>query len=89
MDCTNYTIERKKGQHLKFEERVLIETRLKDGWNPNQISKEIGCCYNAVKKEIGRGTVLLYNGKVKRYKARVGQAVYEMNRRNSLKKYNL
>ncbi len=89
MDCTNYTTERKKGQHLNFEERVLIETRLKDGWNPNQISREIGCCYNAVKKEIGRGTVLLYNGKVKRYKARAGQAVYEMNRRNSLKPYKL
>ena len=89
MDCTNYNTERRKGQHLNFEERELIETRLKDGWNLNQISHEIGCCYNAVKKEVKRGTVLLYNGKVERYKARAGQAVYEMNCQNSLKPYRL
>ena len=89
MDCTNYTTERKKGQHRNFEERVLIETRLKDGWKINRIRLEIGCSYNAVKNEIRRGTVLLYNGKVERYKARAGQAVYEMNRLNSLKPYKL
>lgn len=68
---------------------MLIETRLKDGWKINQIRLEIGCSFNAVKKEIKRGIVLLYNGNVERYKARAGQAVYEMNRQNSLKPYRL
>ncbi len=42
MDCTNYTTERRRGQHLTFEERVIIRTRWNDGWNNNQIAKEIG-----------------------------------------------
>ena len=69
MDCTHYTPETRKGQHLSFEERVTIELRLKDGWNINQIAKDLKRSYNAIKKEIARGTVLLYHGKVKRYKA--------------------
>ena len=85
----DYTTERRKGQHLNFEERVIIETRLNDGWNINQISRELGCSYNAVKKEIKRRTVLLYNGKVARYKARKGQATYIANRQNSIKPYKL
>lgn len=85
MDCTNYTTETRKGQHLSFEERVTIELRLKDKWNINQIAKELGRSYNGIKKEIERGTVLLYHGKVKRYKARAGQAAYELNRQKCVK----
>lgn len=33
------TTEHRKGQHLSFEHRVLIQTRLKDGWSPNKIAK--------------------------------------------------
>ena len=44
MDHLHYTAnEHRKGQHLTFECRVLIQTRLKDGWSPNRIAKEIGC----------------------------------------------
>ena len=86
MDCTNYTTERRKGQHLTLEERIIIEIRLKDGWNTNQIAKEIGCSYNCIKKEIERGATPLYRGKVVRYKASTGQAVYEFNRENCVKK---
>ena len=89
MDCTYYTTETRKGQHLSFEERVTIELRLKDGWNINQIAKALNRSYNAVKKEIARGTVLLYRGKVKRYKARAGQAAYELNRQRCVKKTKL
>lgn len=85
MDCTNYTTETRKGQHLCLEERVTIELRLKDGWNTNQIAKELKRSYNAIKKEIIRGTVLMYHGKVKRYKARAGQAAYELNRQRCVK----
>lgn len=85
MDFTHYTTETRKGQHLNFEERMTIELRLKDGWNINQISKALNRSYNAIKKEIARGTVLLYHGKVKRYKARAGQAAYELNRQKCVK----
>ena len=85
MDCTYYTTETRKGQHLSFEERVTIEVRLKDGWNINQIARDLNHSYDAVKNEIARGTVLLYNEKVKRYKARIGQATYALNRRKCVK----
>jgi IS30 family transposase len=85
MDCNHYTTETRKGQHLSYEERVTIELRLKDGWNINQIAKDLNRSYNAIKKEIARGTVLLYHGKVKRYKARAGQVAYELNRKRCVK----
>ena len=50
MDHLHYTAnEHRKGQHLTFECRVLIQTRLKDGWSPNRIAKEIGCAPNTVR----------------------------------------
>lgn len=58
MDHLHYTAnEHRKGQHLTFECRVLIQTRLKDGWSLNRIAKEIGCAPNTVRNEIKRGTV--------------------------------
>ena len=89
MDYTNCITERRKGQHLTFEERVIIQTRWNDGWNTNQIAKEIGCSYNCIKTEIARGMTPLYNGKVMRYKARTGQMVYELNRSKCVKSVNL
>ena len=87
MDNTNSSTKHEKGQHLTYENRVEIQLRLKDGWTKTHIAKEIGCAYNTVKNEIARGTVSLYNGQVKRYKADAGQAAYEENRRNSRKQY--
>lgn len=74
------TTEHRKGKHLSFEERVVIQTRLKDGWTPNRIAREIGCAPNTVRNEIKRGTVSLYRGNVFRYKASAGQVAYEKNR---------
>ena len=74
------TTEHRKGQHLSFEHRVLIQTRLKDGWSANKIAKEIGCAPNTARNEIRRGTVALYKGNILRYKATTGQATYEKNR---------
>lgn len=71
------TTDYRKGQHLTFEHRVLIQTRLKDGWKPSKIEEEIGCAPNTVRNEIKRGTVALYSGDVLRYKADAGQAAYE------------
>ena len=36
MDQVHSTTELRKGKHLSFEERVVIQTRLKDGWNVHQ-----------------------------------------------------
>lgn len=86
MDQLNSTTQHQKGKHLSFAERVIIETRLKDNRSPNKIAEELGCSPNTVRNEIKRGTVYLYNGKVKRYKAEVGQANYKANRVNSCRR---
>ena len=43
MDELDATTKRVKGQHLTYEDRVLIQTHLKDGWKANRIAREIGC----------------------------------------------
>lgn len=83
MDETNYTTEHRKGQHLLNEERHEIEVRLKDGWSLYRIAKHLGRPYNTIKNEVKRGTVLLYNGKQKRYKADIGKQIYLEHRENS------
>ena len=45
-----------------FEERVIIQTKLKDNLSPNKIAAELGCSPNTVRNEIKRGTISLYNG---------------------------
>lgn len=80
MDNTNHTTEHRKGQHLSNEERHEIEVLLKHGWNVYRIAKHLGRPYNTIKNEIKRGTVSLYNGKQKRYKADEGERVYKENR---------
>ena len=82
MDKTHYTTEHRKGQHLLSEERHEIEVRLKDGWSIYRIAKHLGRPYNTIKNEVKRGTVLLYNGKQKRYKADAGEHAYHEHREN-------
>lgn len=87
MDTQDYTTEHRKGQHLLAEERHEIEVRRKDGWSIYRIAKHLGRPYNTIKNEIARGTVYLYNGKIARYKAKVGEQKYQENRRNSCRQY--
>lgn len=87
MDNPNNNTGHKKGQHLTYENRMTIQIRLKDGNSPASIAKELGCAYNTVKNEIERGSVELYNGAVKRYKADAGQRVYREHRQNSRRQY--
>ena len=82
MDKTNYTTEHRKGQHLLSEARHEIEVRLKDGWSIYRIAKHLGRPYNTIKNEVKRGTVLLYNGKQKRYKTDAGEQAYHEHREN-------
>ena len=87
MDNPNCNTEHRKGQHLTSEERHEIEVRLKDGWSKYRIARHLKRPYNTIKNEIKRGTVLLYNGKVERYKVDVGREVYLEHRKNSRRKY--
>ena len=87
MDNTYLTTEHKKCQHLTDEERHEIEVRLKDKWTIYGIAKHLKRPYNTIKNEIARGTVLLYNGKVKRYYANTGKRVYLEHRSESRRKY--
>lgn len=89
MEQNNFTTNplHKKGKHLNFEERVVIQTRLRDGWSFRKIAREIGCAVNTVRNEYSRGKVLLYNGKIVRYRAEDGQAKYEANRENCGRKF--
>ena len=87
MDNTNYTTEHRKCQHLMSEERHEIEVRLKDGWSIYRIAKHLCRPYNTIKNEIKRGTVSLYNGNVKRYKADEGKRVYLEHRENCHRQY--
>src|SRR5574344_3163282 len=87
MDERYYTIEHRKGQHITGQERGIIQAHTRAGWTTYKIAKDLGRPYNTVKNEINRGTVFLYNGTVKRYKAKIGASVYRGHRQNSVKKY--
>lgn len=57
MDYPHSTITgHKKGKHLTFEERIVIQIRLKDGCSIRAIAREIGCSPSTVSNEIERGT---------------------------------
>ena len=71
-----------KGKHLSFEERVIIQLRLKDGYSLRAIARELNCSPSTISYEVKRGTVELYHGKVKRYKASQGHDVYQAHRKN-------
>ena len=90
MDETNYTTEHRKGQHLTSEERHEIEVRFnKDKWSIYKIAKALKRPFNTIKNEIARGTVLLYNEKVSRYKADAGCEVYLEHRQECRRRYRL
>lgn len=89
MDCPHSTtVSHKKGKHLSYEERVLIQIRLKDNYSIRAIAREIGCSPSTVSYEIARGSVTLYNGHVTRYKASAGQKAYKNNRKHCCRHYD-
>ena len=89
MDQLDSTTTTQKGKHLSFKERAIIELLLKEKMSVPKIAKKLGRCPNTIRNEIERGTVLLYNGKVQRYKAETGQKVYDENRRNCGRHYDI
>ena len=78
----------KKGKHLSYEDRMLIQIRLKDGYSLRAIARELTCSPTTISNEIKRGSTLLYNGTKRRYKASRGQKVYEENRKASCRRYS-
>ena len=46
------TTEHQKGKHLSYDERILIQLRLKDNWSANKIAKEIGCAPSSYRVRI-------------------------------------
>jgi len=77
-----------KGKHLTYEDRFTIQLRLKDGNSIRSIAREIGCSPSTVSNEIKRGTVSMYRGSVHRYKAKVGQEVYENHKAFSGRRFD-
>ena len=53
------TTSHKKGKPLSFEERVVIQLRIKDNYSIRAIAREIGCSPTTVPNEIKRGTVIM------------------------------
>lgn len=86
MSQEKYTTEHTKGKHLTRDEMVLIGIRLKDGWKPNRIAKEIGCAANTVRNVIRKGMTPLYHEKVNRYKPQTAFNAYLENRQHSHRK---
>lgn len=62
MDHINYTTENKKGQHLKYEERLKLEALLKADVPLKEIAKILGGrSPRNLRREINRGKVTLIN----------------------------
>lgn len=89
MDYPNNTINSRKHKHLNFEERMLIQIRLKDGYSPYKIAKELGRASNTIRNEIIRGTVpQIKQGKLfEMYLADTGATVYAKHRKNCCPKF--
>ena len=63
MDSLSSTMNRRiKGKHLSFEDRVIIQIRIKDGFSLRAIARELGCSPSTISYEVKRGTVSLYHG---------------------------
>ncbi len=82
MDSLHSTMNQHvKGKYLSFEERVIIQLRLKDGYSLRAIARELNCSPSTISYEVKRGTVKLYHGKVKKYKATQGHDAYKAHRK--------
>lgn len=84
MDYPNNNTELRKNKHLNFEERMLIQLRLKDGFSPYKIAKELKRPINTILNEIRRGTTTQIKQEkyVEVYLADTGEAIYKKHRIN-------
>ena len=59
MDCQDYiteSVERKKGQHLRMEERGAIKVLEKQGLGARAIARATGCAPTTVTNKLRRDT---------------------------------
>ena len=85
MDCHNYSTnstERKKGQHLRMEDRGAIKALRQQGLGIRAIARQVGCAPSTVTNELWRGTPARKGGRGRApgYSPNLGKAVYETNR---------
>ena len=75
--------ERKKGQHIQWEERLKIQGALRAGAKPAEIAKMIGCCRATIYNEINRGQCMQQHDAefVMEYCADVAERKYQENLR--------
>jgi len=79
----NYTIRKRKGKHINYEERVLIEhLHNVQKLNKTEIAKQVGKNRTTIGREIKRGLVTLRNydyTERKEYVAKKAQQTYDIN----------
>ena len=63
--CITESAERKKGQHLRMEDRGAIKVLKKQGLGPRAIARQIGCAPSTVTNELRRGTAARKSNKGK------------------------
>jgi len=57
MEQQKGTTTSRKGKHLNYNERIVIEKLLKAGFSKAQIAKELERSYSTIRREIANGTV--------------------------------
>lgn len=86
------TIKIRKYKHLNLQERSQIQILLKQGNSITKISKMLRRSRTTIYNELKRGTVPQIKQNKKKvliYYPDTGQKVYEMNRKNSKKKFKI
>ena len=91
MDHTNSTTTstiRKRGQHLKLEDRCMIKALHQLGYSLRRIAREVNCSPSTVMYELKRGTLekASTKGRSSVYSPSRGQKKYEENRQRSMKR---
>jgi len=94
MDCQNYITEapeRKRGQHLRLEDRGAIHALKAQGFSKRKIAQAINCSPTTVSNELKRGTPPRKSsrGRAPGYSPKRGQAAYETNRKRCHKPHKL
>ena len=80
--CTTNEQERKRGQHLRAEERGAIQSLKRLGYSNRAIARELNCSPSTIGYELKRGTAD-YKGKGRKpqYSAKRGAETYKENRK--------